>query len=181
MMESTLDKVQETEVLILVLPHTCFVILGKLPHLSEFLLCVFKLEIIKFTITESQGYREAMGIGDAEVKNPPADAGDTETWVQSLGREDLLEEEVATHSSILAWKVPWTEEPGVIESMGFQRHDRATEHALYKGRETGSFGGPPTLNAPVFPSLFVRLILHWKYLFASLASLRGKREAITYE
>lgn len=48
----------------------------------------------------------------------------------------------------------------------------ATEHALYKGHETGSFGGPPTLKAPVLPSLFV-LILYWKYLFASLASLRG--------
>ena len=35
-----------------------------------------------------------------------------ETWVQSLGREDLLEKEMATHSSILAWKIPWTEEPG---------------------------------------------------------------------
>ena len=35
-----------------------------------------------------------------------------ETWVQSLGREDPLEEEMATHSSILAWKIPWTEEPG---------------------------------------------------------------------
>ena len=36
-----------------------------------------------------------------------------ETWVQSLGREDLLEKEVATHSSFLAWKIPWTEEPGL--------------------------------------------------------------------
>ena len=35
-----------------------------------------------------------------------------ETWLQSLGREDLLEKEMATHSSILAWKIPWTEEPG---------------------------------------------------------------------
>ena len=38
-----------------------------------------------------------------------------ETWVQSLGREDLLEKEMATHSSILAWKIPWTEEPGGLE------------------------------------------------------------------
>ena len=43
------------------------------------------------------------------VKNPPAMR---ETWVQSLGWEDLLEREMATHSSILAWKIPWTEEPG---------------------------------------------------------------------
>ena len=48
-----------------------------------------------------------------------------ETWVQSLGREDLLEKEMATHSIILAWKIPWTEEPGRLQSMGSQRvrHD----------------------------------------------------------
>ena len=48
-----------------------------------------------------------------------------ETWVQSLGREDLLEKEMATHSSILAWKIAWTEEPGRLQSMGLQRvgHD----------------------------------------------------------
>ena len=51
-----------------------------------------------------------------------------ETWVQSLGRENLLEKEVATHSSILAWKIPWMEEPGRPQSMGLQRvgHDWAT-------------------------------------------------------
>ena len=41
-----------------------------------------------------------------------------ETWVQSLGQEDLLEKEMATHSSILAWKIPWTEEPGRLLSTG---------------------------------------------------------------
>ena len=41
-----------------------------------------------------------------------------ETWVRSLGGEDLLEKEMATHSSILAWKIPWTEEPGRLHSMG---------------------------------------------------------------
>ena len=48
-----------------------------------------------------------------------------ETWVWSLGREDPLEKEMATHSSILAWKIPWTEEPGGLQSMGLQivRHD----------------------------------------------------------
>ena len=44
-----------------------------------------------------------------------------ETWVQSLGQEDLLEEEMATHSSILAWKISLTEEPGRLQSMGLQR------------------------------------------------------------
>ena len=44
-----------------------------------------------------------------------------ETWVRSLGQEDLLEKEMATHSSTLAWKIPWTEEPGRLQSMGSQR------------------------------------------------------------
>ena len=42
-------------------------------------------------------------------------------WLQSLGREDPLVEEIATHSSILAWKIPWTEELGGLQSMGLQR------------------------------------------------------------
>ena len=48
-----------------------------------------------------------------------------EMWVQSLGWEDPLEEGMATHSSILAWRIPWTEEPGRLQSMGLQRvgHD----------------------------------------------------------
>ena len=52
------------------------------------------------------------------VKNLPAV---WETWVQSLGREELLEKELATHSSILVWSSPWTEEPGGLQSMGSQR------------------------------------------------------------
>ena len=51
------------------------------------------------------------------VKNLPAMQ---ETWVQSLGQEDPLEKEMATHSSILAWRNPWTEEPGGLQSMGSQ-------------------------------------------------------------
>ena len=56
------------------------------------------------------------------VKNLPAMQ---ETWVQALGQEDPLEEEMATHSGILAWKILWTEEPSGLESMGSQRvgHD----------------------------------------------------------
>ena len=51
-----------------------------------------------------------------------------ETGVRSLGREDPLEKEMATHSSTLAWRIPWREEPGRLQSMGPQRvgHDRAT-------------------------------------------------------
>ena len=51
------------------------------------------------------------------VKNPPAMQ---ETWVQSLGGKDPLEEGMATLSSILAWRIPWTEEPGGLPSMGSQ-------------------------------------------------------------
>ena len=59
------------------------------------------------------------------VKNPPANAGDIETWVQSLGGEDPLKEGMATHSSILAWRIPRTEEPGGLQSIGLHRvrHD----------------------------------------------------------
>ena len=53
------------------------------------------------------------------VKNLPANAGDTGGRVPSLGQEDPLEEETATHSRILAWKIPWTEETGELHSMGF--------------------------------------------------------------
>ena len=55
------------------------------------------------------------------VKKLSANAGDTETQVRFLGREDPLEKGMATHSSILAWKIPWTEEPGGLQSMGSQR------------------------------------------------------------
>ena len=56
------------------------------------------------------------------VKNLPAVQ---ETWIRSLGWEDPLEKEMATHSSIIAWKISWTEEPGELQSMGLQRvgHD----------------------------------------------------------
>ena len=51
-----------------------------------------------------------------------------ETWVQSLGQEDPLEEEMTTHSSILAWRIPWTEEPGGYSPQGHKESD-TTEHA----------------------------------------------------
>ena len=54
------------------------------------------------------------------VKNLPAKQ---ETQVQSLGQEDSLEKEMVTHSSILAWSIPWTEEPGRLQSMGLQESD----------------------------------------------------------
>ena len=50
-----------------------------------------------------------------------------ETWVGSLGREDPLEKEMATHFSILAWRIPWTEEPGRLQSMGSQSWTRLSD------------------------------------------------------
>ena len=76
------------------------------------------------------------------VKNLPAMR---ETWVQSLGWEDSLEKGMATHSSILAWRIPWAEEPDELESMGSQRvrpkwatrHSTARHEQGWKGRLKG--------------------------------------------
>ena len=57
------------------------------------------------------------------AKNASASAGDRRDMGQSLGREDPLEEETASHSNILAWRTPWTEEPGRLQSMGSQESD----------------------------------------------------------
>ena len=69
------------------------------------------------------------------VKNPPANAGDIRhSSSRSLGQEGPPKEGMATHSSILAWKIPWTEEAGRLQSMGLPR-DRRGQH--------GGEGGPP--------------------------------------
>ena len=66
----------------------------------------------------------AFSVGSA-VNNPPARKETQEMWVRSLVREDPLEEEMTTHSSTLAWEIPWTEEPGGLRSIESQRirHD----------------------------------------------------------
>ena len=66
-----------------------------------------------------------MSPGDSAVKNPPAIQEMQKMQVPSLGREDPLEKEMATHSSSLAWEISWTEEAGGLQSMGLQRvqHD----------------------------------------------------------
>ena len=66
-----------------------------------------------------------VSLGVQLVKNLPAM---WETWVESLVWEDPLEKEMATHSSVLAWRIPWTEDPDRLQSMGSQRvgHDRVT-------------------------------------------------------
>ena len=73
--------------------------------------------VLKWAAMPFSGYP-----GGSEVKRLPAVQ---ETWIRSLGQEDPLEKETATHSSTLAWKIPWTEEPGRLQSMGRQRvgHD----------------------------------------------------------
>ena len=73
------------------------------------------------------------------VKNLPAVQ---ETQVRSLGREDPLEKEMATHASILAWRIPWTEEPGGLESM----------HGVSKESDTTE-GHPPQKGGVLFPCL----------------------------
>ena len=64
------------------------------------------------------------------VKNPPAIQ---KSWVQPLGQEDPLEKEMTTHSSILAWRIPWTENSGGLQSMGSQRveYNLVTKPPLY--------------------------------------------------
>ena len=82
------------------------------------------IEVVTFTLTLR------IFPGHLEVKNMPAVS---ETWVRSLGQEDPLEKGMATHSSILAWRTPWTEEPGGLQITGSQRvgHDRATNSSLH--------------------------------------------------
>ena len=67
------------------------------------------------------------------VKNLPAVQEAEETQVRPLGQEDPLEEEMAMHSSILAWKIPWTGEPGGLQSTGSQRvgHDWTTKDTMH--------------------------------------------------
>ena len=67
---------------------------------------------------ESRDRIDHIKLGGAEVKHLPAMQ---ETRVQSLGREDALEKEMTTHSSNLAWRIPWSEEPGRLQPTGLQR------------------------------------------------------------
>ena len=75
-------------------------------------------------------FRKRASLVAQTVKHLPAM---WETWVQSLGQEDLLEKEMATHFSTLAWKIPWMEEPGRLQSMGSQRagHNWATSLCVW--------------------------------------------------
>ena len=79
----------------------------------------------KKKIVWKQWRQDVFALKSQTVKNLPAMQ---ETWVQFLGQEDALEKGMATHSSILAWSIPWTEEPGGLQSTGLQivRHDWVT-------------------------------------------------------
>ena len=81
------------------------------------------------------------------VKNPPATR---EIWIQSLIWEDPLEEGMETYSNILAWRIPWTEDPGGLQSMGSQRvkHNRATKHSIAQPQNGGFPGGSVVKNPP---------------------------------
>ena len=91
-----------------------------------------------------------------------------ETWVRPLGQEDPLEKEMATHSIILVWKIPWMEEPGTLQSMGSQRvgHDWATNTSLcfcfwsqlMYFCSVGIDGSPP--GSPI-PGILQARILEW--------------------
>ena len=77
------------------------------------------------------GWGRGASPGGPVIKNLPANVGDAGDTVWSLGQEDPLVEAMATHSSILAWRIPWTEEPGGLQSMGSHRvrHDWVTAQA----------------------------------------------------
>ena len=83
------------------------------------------------TFTNLGAFNDTMGFpGSSMVRNPPADAGDTGDAGLIPGSGRSPEEEMATHSSILAWRIPWTEEPGGLQSMGSERVGHGSMHKL---------------------------------------------------
>ena len=86
-----------------------------------------KLPMAFFTELEQEFLKFGFPCGSA-VKNSPAVR---EMWVQSPGQEDPLEEGMATHSSILPWKVPWTEEPGGLQSMGLHSWTQLSTQKIF--------------------------------------------------
>ena len=83
--------------------------------------------------------------GGLAVKNPPVMQESQETWVRSLGREDPLEKGMTTHSSILAWRTPRTEEPGGLQPIGSQSQTQLSEAVLILSFK-------PNQRAPVLPN-----------------------------
>ena len=79
-----------------------------------------QMELSNSDMHQKSSLGNSLAVLVTQVKNLPAVQ---ETWVRSLGQEDPLEKGIATHSSIFAWRIPWTEESGRLESMGLQRLD----------------------------------------------------------
>ena len=94
---------------------------SKLTHLSWISDGDSKEKIISYPAIWCDMWWQRAFQAEIVVKNLPANAGDKEMWVQPLGWEDPLEEEMATHSSYLTWRIPWIEEPGGLQSVGSQR------------------------------------------------------------
>ena len=84
--------------------------------------------------------------GGSAVKNLPAMQETQEMWVRSLGREDPLEEGMATHSSLLAWRVSWTEEPGRLQSMGHKESDTTETTVRTCSTHVILHGGPQRMT-----------------------------------
>ena len=94
--------------------------------------------------------------GGSEVKNLPIMQ---ETWVESLGQKDPLEKGMATHSSILAWKIPWAEESGGLESMVLHSQTRLSDQHLLSRFCTGRMESNQWITKKV-PHPFLRLPFH---------------------
>ena len=105
-----------------------------------------------------------------------------EMQIPSLSREDSLEEEMATHSSILTWKIPWTEEPGGLQAMGSQRgsHDWATEHmcSLYVNGQAALRG---CLVTVLRPDLLLSSVLKGKVRLQEFSSLHQLAHFASFE
>ena len=109
-----------------------------------------------------------------------------ETWVQSLGQEDALEKEMASHSSSLTWKIPWMEEPGRLQSMGPQRvgHNWATSLSLFYsfGKLTTieclfaireGTGSSPETTEVNFCFLFIPQHFYWRICLKGIVLVTG--------
>ena len=106
-------------------------------HHTQFSICSEKTRVSTFL------RRKRPSLVAQMVKNLPAI---WETWVQSLGQEDPLEKEMATHSSTLAWRIPWTEEAGRLQSMGLQIGTRLSDTFTFFGRKKLTFNSAPSVD-----------------------------------
>ena len=99
-----------------------------------------------------------------------------ETQVQSLSQEDPLEEETATHSSILDGKIPWIEEPGGLQSMGSQRvrHDWATEHKYKREKENPYKNSSYSYSVPHISDAILSVLLYQFNEFSQQSNLKKK-------